>query len=158
MTFIFWAGKARTPISRHQKSMTYQLVNSPILIIKIKKMLARGIEPLFPRLQIECITNYARPTQNSLNFEFRKKSGLNPSLDPGTYRSGERHLRSRRVQTGGPLRRSIKNIRLVRFELTLFYTQSKCLTRLGYNLFIGFSSHPLGWEGKDRIRSPEFSP
>lgn len=28
------------------------------------------------------------------------------------------------------------NIRLVRFELTLFYTQSKCLTRLGYNLII----------------------
>ena len=26
----YWAGKARTPISRHQKSVTYQLVNSPI--------------------------------------------------------------------------------------------------------------------------------
>lgn len=92
-------------------------------------MLARGIEPLFPRLQIECITNYARPTQDSLNFESIKKSGLNQSLDPGTYRHGERHLES------------IKNIRLVRFELTLFYTQSKCLTRLGYNLFIEFSLH-----------------
>jgi hypothetical protein len=104
-------------------------------------MLARGIEPLFPRLQIECITNYARPTLNSLNFESIKKSGLNQSLDPDTYRHGERHLGSRRAQTGGPPRRSIKNIRLVRFELTLFYTQSKCLTRLGYNLFIEFSLH-----------------
>ena len=31
---------------------------------------------------------------------------------------------------------SINHIRLVRFELTLFYTQSKCLTRLGYNLIL----------------------
>jgi hypothetical protein len=34
-------------------------------------MLARGIEPLFPRLQIECITNYARPTKNILKPEPR---------------------------------------------------------------------------------------
>ena len=30
------------------------------------------------------------------------------------------------------------HIRLVRFELTLFYTQSKCLTRLGYNLIFPY--------------------
>lgn len=32
--------------------------------------------------------------------------------------------------------RRLNYFRLVRFELTLFYTQSKCLTRLGYNLII----------------------
>jgi hypothetical protein len=44
-------------------------------------MLARGIEPLFPRLQIECITNYARPTSNIPPTRRQHKSSAREFLD-----------------------------------------------------------------------------
>jgi hypothetical protein len=44
-------------------------------------MLARGIEPLFPRLQIECITNYARPTKINIKSPPGRATGLSPAAN-----------------------------------------------------------------------------